>query len=344
MDNRFASALFGTALGDAWGYPYQLPPQTERTPLPDELRISDDTLMTLALSTAIGAIADRDLSRKDGLLEIAQQFLDYHRDRDYNRYRGNATEEALQRMEERGIEEWHRCATHSGGSCAVMRLSPAGMLAPRRQRVGWSVLQGVITHDSGVARAACLVLGCLFSAEPGQDLTEVAGNIRLDPNLRADTVLTDHEKRGLLEDLRTAHVRRLRGEDVPLTVLIERVREVRRALSPILGDGDFERLYRERLKVKQTLGLGWDAGSCTASALLLAQLYLDHQERYDPHDFLHVAVNWPGNRKTRASLTGALMGAHMDNMESWKTARHYDFERRYHHAIYSGVWEGFAQA
>ena len=53
MKDRFRSALLGTALGDAWGYPYLNEPQPDRTPLPDSLVISDATQMTLALCAAI---------------------------------------------------------------------------------------------------------------------------------------------------------------------------------------------------------------------------------------------------------------------------------------------------
>ena len=114
-------------------------------------------------------------------------------------------------------------------------------------------------------------------------------------------------------------------------------------LTPFLQQGDFEELYRHSGKFVQILGRGWDAGSCTASALLLAQLYLDNQDQYAPHDFLHVAVNWPGNRNTRASLTGALIGSHLEGgVGAWEETREYDFESRYDDAVHCGVWKGFS--
>lgn len=341
---RFRSALFGLALGDAWGYPYLQPPQPDRTPLAERLIISDVTQMSLALTTAMHRIDREDLTRRKGMRAIAEEFLAYHQDRDYYRYSGNATDDALSRLQEQGLDAWEHVASNSGGACAVMRLAPAALLAPSSTGVGWSVMQASLTHNSGVVRAASAVLGCVFTASRGRDLVDVASGLAGDRHLDEDTVLTDAEKSALIEDLHSAEVRGPRGDKTSLDELIDRVQEARRVISPILGEGDFEELYRDAKKFQLIFGLGWDAGSCTAGALLLAQLYLDHEDQYDPHDFLHVAVNWPGNRNIRASLTGALIGAHMQDASRWDTARDYRFEPRYNAAIHSGVWKGFGAA
>lgn len=53
-------------------------------------------------------------------------------------------------------------------------------------------------------------------------------------------------------------------------------------------------------------------------------------------------MNWPGNRNTRASLTGALIGSHLEGgVDAWEETREYDFESRYDDAVHCGVWKGF---
>lgn len=342
MKDRFRSALLGTALGDAWGYPYQNPPQPDRTPLPEQLVITDDTQMTLALCAAMLDIDRDNLDREEGMQAIGQQFINYHADPDYDRSPGASTTESLDRLSQLGAEHWDDVASHSGGAGAVMRVAASALLAPSDQGVGWSVLQGVITHDSGVARAACAVMACLMSARKGTNLLDVAGGLAGDENFDNDNLLTNEEKSDILKDLDTALITDLTGPDVPLSELISRVDAVCEHLHPFLEQGDFEELYRHRRKFVQILGQGWDAGSCTASALLLTQLYLDHREQYAPHDFLHVAVNWPGNRNTRTSLTGALIGSHLEGgVDDWESSREYHFETRYDDAVHCGLWKGF---
>ena len=223
-----------------------------------------------------------------------------------------------------------------------MRVAASALLAPSDQGVGWSVLQGILTHDSGVARAACAMLACMMAARKGANLLNVAEGLAGDENFDNDSLLTNQEKSDILQDLDTALITDLTGPDVPLSELISRVNAVHEHLNPFLQQGDFEELYRNSRKFVQILGRGWDAGSCTASALLLAQLYLDNQDQYAPHDFLHVAVNWPGNRNTRASLTGSLIGSHLKGgVDDWEETREYHFESRYDDAVHCGVWKGF---
>lgn len=345
MKERFRSALLGTALGDAWGYPYQMPPQQESTPLPDQLVISDDTQMTLALSAAMQKIDESSLDRRAGMETIGEQFIAYHRDQDYNRFPGQSTDESLQRLEEYGASGWEDVASHSGGSGAVMRVSASALLAPDHEGVGWSVLQATVTHNSGVARAAAAVAASLFLAKRGSNLIAVADGLKGDPHFDGDTLLSTHEKDSLIEDINSALIRDLTGPDVPLQELISRTVELHKHLSPRLAKDDFESLYQMSRKIVQIIGKGWDAGSCVCSALLLTQLYLDHKDLYSPHDFLHVAVNWPGNRNTRGSLTGALIGAHLANgVDDWEETREYHFETRYDKAIHCGMWRGFTKA
>lgn len=343
MNERFRSALLGTALGDAWGYPYQEAPQPESTPLPEILAISDDTQMTLSLSTAMRTISSNDLDREEGMRVIGEQFLDYHADPEYDRSPGAATTESLDRLEDLGISHWEDVSSHSGGAGAVMRVAAAALLAPSDEGVGWSVMQAILTHDSAVARAASATMAAIMLAPRGANLLDVAEGLAGDAHFDIDRLLTDKEKSQILEDYSSAMITDVQGAAVPLSEIFARVREVHKFLSPHLAEGNFEELYSQGPKLMKIFGGGFDAGSCTASALLLAQLYLDHQDQYAPHDFLHVAVSWPGNRNTRASVTGAMIGAHLDSAEVWEESCTYEFEERYSHAIHTGVWKGFKQ-
>ena len=341
MNERFRSALLGTALGDAWGYPYQESPQPECTPLPEILTISDDTQMTLALSTAMRTIVSSNLGREDGMRIIGEQFLEYHADPEYDRSPGAATTESLDRLEDLGTAHWEDVSTHSGGAGAVMRVAASALLAPSDEGVGWSVMQAILTHDSGIARAAAAAMATLMLAPRGANLLDVAEGLAGDAHFDNDHLLTDKEKSQTLEDFNHAMISDVQGNAVPLSEIFARVREVHKFLSPRLAEGEFEDLYTHGSKLMKIFGKGYDAGSCTASALLLAQLYLDHQDQYAPHDFLHVAVSWPGNRNTRSSVTGAMIGAHLDSAEVWEESCSYEFEERYNGAIHSGVWKGF---
>ncbi|MGP5660309.1 ADP-ribosylglycohydrolase family protein [Corynebacterium falsenii] len=253
MKTRFRSALLGTALGDAWSYPYQLPPQSSATPLPERLQISDDTQMTLALSTAMRAIDAEKLDRDAGMREIGRQFLDYYGDPDYDRFPGASTTESLKRLKEKGTEQWSEVSTHSGGSGAVMRVSASALLAPSQQGVGWSVLQAILTHDSGVARASSAVVACMMMAEKGSDLIEVAGGIAGDKNFDSDVLLTSEEKSGILTDLDEALIKDLTGPDVPFTELVSRVAEVRDYLTPLPRQGRFRGAVPARAQVHADL-------------------------------------------------------------------------------------------
>lgn len=341
MNDRFRSALLGTALGDAWGYPYQESPQPESTPLPDTLAITDDTQMTLSLSTAMREITKNDLDRDAGMRAISEQFLDYHADPDYDRSPGAATTESLDRLEDLGPSHWEDVSSHSGGAGAVMRAAASALLAPEDQGVGWSVMQAILTHDSGIARAAAASIATIMLAPRDSNLLDVAEGLAGDSHFDNDRLLSDKEKSQILEDFSGAMVTDVYGAAVPLSEIFARVRELHKILSPRLADGDFEALYEQAPKLMKIFGKGYDAGSCTASALLLAQLYLDHKDQYSPHDFLHVAVSWPGNRNTRAAVTGAMIGAHLESSELWEESCDYEFEERYDAAIHSGVWRGF---
>lgn len=344
MKHHFRPALFGTALGDAWGFPYQAEPQSDSTPLPDILEISDDTHMTLALATAMNHIDKEELDREQGMEEIATQFLAYRKDPDFQRYPGASNSACLDRLLEHGTKDWQNVSTHSHGSGAILRSSASVFLAPAASSVGWTVLQTTLTHDSGPARASAAVMACAMLAREDVDLLDVASGVAGDPHFDEDTILSDDEKSGIIEDLEHSMITDLAGPDIPLIEMINRVIEIRKVVSPMIGAGDFEELYRDQRKFLKILGHGWGAGSATASALLLAQLYLDHPDQYAPQDFLHVAVNWHGNRNTRAALAGALIGANLPDSVKWEATRTYEFEERYNKAIHSGAWLGFGKA
>lgn len=341
MNDRFRSALMGTALGDSWGYPYQESPQTDSTPFPDQLIISDDTQMTLALSTAMRIINQQNLDREAGMRTIGEQFLDYFSDPDYDRSPGTATTESLDRLGDMGASHWQTCSSRSGSAGAVMRVSASALLAPPDQGVGWSVMQAVITHESALARAASAMMATLLLAPKGSNLLDVAEGLVNDANFDKDEILSEEEKASIITYLDSAMVRDVQGPSVPMTEILARLREVHRIVSPSVGQGNFEDLYTLGNKFLKIFGRSFDAASCVASALLLAQFYVDHHKQYSPHDFLHVAVNWPGNRNTRASVTGALIGAHVESMDAWESFCTYSFEPRYNQAIHTGVWNGF---
>ncbi|RRO80464.1 hypothetical protein CXF45_08320 [Corynebacterium bovis] len=340
--DRLIPALMGTAFGDSWGYPYTLPPQPTSTPQPEDPVISDDTQMSLALIAAMDRITSRGLARVTGMQEIAYEFMDFNRDADNDRFPGRAVVTALDLLDELGPEHWPKATTHSGGCGSIMRLTPAALLADEGTQMGWAVTQGLITHNSPLARASTVMLTAVLLAEPTEDLIDVARGVASNPLLTEDRLLTDEEKESLTEDVRRALVHDIPGQNRPVLELLDMAARIREHVSPTLADGDTSDVLAEGRRITEVLGRSWDAGSALTSVVLLSQLYLDNWRTLPPEDMIHVAVNWPGNRNSRASLVGSVLGT-LTGVDWERDGATPAFEDRYDAAIRSGVWRGFSR-
>lgn len=371
----FLSSLFGTALGDAWGYPHEfvhasgIPTPVQFSGDGGTLKISDDTQMTLALLTATGRInfqqriGFEDPSAMPEMASlIAEEFLAYNIDDDNDRAPGVAVTGALDALDMLGDpSRWPETTSGSGGCGAVMRLTPAALLMPRDQRVAWSVLQAQVTHDSAVARASSAVLAVALNAGPRDSLFDLVLTMAGQPLLTDDDILRHQDGAsplsvpGVLRDLDAREYELTRGghrQLLSVTELLHRTGDIYGDVAGTPAATDLAALRALGDRVSAEIGDAWDAASCTAGAVLLAQLHRDHAAETGAGpltalDMLGVGVNWIGDRDSRGAVLGGLLGALAQ--PDWEAqfvaqeGRRPEFEPRYDAAVRAGQWKGFAR-
>lgn len=152
----------GVAIADAWGDKNEfkkIEALTENDPrgpdLPEKLRITDDTQMTLYLGAALDdAWDDEDDVIKDAIIE---NFLTYNDDPDNNRAPGLTVTGSLNALS-RGRDKGWQAATSltSDGSGTVMRTSPTAFL-PEDRWVGVTAFAAAVTHGTANGIAAAIL-------------------------------------------------------------------------------------------------------------------------------------------------------------------------------------------
>jgi ADP-ribosylglycohydrolase len=160
MTNVWSNVIRGVALGDSWGDRLEfqsidsLTRDNKMGPgIPEHLRITDDTQMTLYLADALSVSWGEDMDTVKAV--IAKAFLDYRIDPDNNRAPGNTVMGSLGRLAH-GMP-WQK-ATDSGsdGSGTVMRTSPTAFL-PGDRWVGVTAYAAALTHGTANAVAAAIL-------------------------------------------------------------------------------------------------------------------------------------------------------------------------------------------
>jgi ADP-ribosylglycohydrolase len=162
MTSKFWSNIVrGVALGDGWGDPNEfqsIDALTRGRPkgpeMPQRLRITDDTQMTLYFGAALDESWGQDMTTVK--LAIMDRFLDYNVDPDNNRAPGMTVTGSLNRLG-RLDHDWQRATSkESDGSGTVMRTSPAAFL-PEDQWVGITAFAAAVTHGTPNAIAAAIL-------------------------------------------------------------------------------------------------------------------------------------------------------------------------------------------
>lgn len=157
---RFGNVVRGVALGDAWGDPMEFDSIrniTKNDPrgldIPEHLRITDDTQMTLYLADALSVSWGEDMDTVKAAIQKA--YLEYAVDPDNNRAPGMTVMGSLHQLG-RGLP-WQK-ATNPGsdGSGTVMRTSPTAFL-PEDRWVGVTAFAAAITHGAANAIAAAIL-------------------------------------------------------------------------------------------------------------------------------------------------------------------------------------------
>jgi ADP-ribosylglycohydrolase len=161
--------LFGLALGDALGAPVeflsvseikQKYPPTGIRELPEPARVTDDTLMTLAVAEALIAAGHQDL--ETFMAAVTREFVAWLRSPDNVRAPGQACLYGVQQLE-KGLSWRESGKPGAKGSGAAMRVAPIGYFyqhdLPRlRERARATALA---THRHPVAEVAAVAAAFL---------------------------------------------------------------------------------------------------------------------------------------------------------------------------------------
>lgn len=157
----FSNVIRGVAFGDAWGDPAEfqkidsLTRNNVRGPdLPEHLRITDDTQMTLYLADALdlARYEGADMARTKTLIEEA--YLEYYSDPDNNRAPGVTVMGSLGILNQG--KTWQVATNgHSDGSGTVMRTSPVAFVG--KDWVGIAAFAAAVTHGAANAIAAAIL-------------------------------------------------------------------------------------------------------------------------------------------------------------------------------------------
>jgi len=173
-NDSIAGAIYGMALGDAWGYPTEFMDHfqilAERPGPPRLLKVTDDTQMSLYNLRAVRRIFaegidltdlldDRELQNRVRRI-FADEHLEFGIDPDNNRAPGNTVMGALRayRYSERATGLEGSSLNESKGCGTVMRAPWLGLLPLDRSTViALAILQSQTTHGHSVATLSSAV-------------------------------------------------------------------------------------------------------------------------------------------------------------------------------------------
>lgn len=287
----------GVAIGDAWGDPVEFRQIADITranyrgpELPEKLRITDDTQMTLYLADALDVARDGAVDEVKAAIQEA--FLAYHSDPDApSRAPGVTVMGSLGRLS-RGTPWQEATNPTSDGSGTVMRTSPVAFTTDDRW-VGIAAFAAAVTHGASNAIAAAILNVAVLRAM-------LAG--RVTPGNATDTarlMAADPAGHGLLEVGEW-----LDGYEVDLTqgfAELTRLLDVAVGALPELTDDPWHLDNDPSLLIG---GGGWRSHETLVIALLAADMF-----PADPWEALRRAAVTNGDSDTIAAVAGGLLGA-----------------------------------
>ncbi len=318
-NNIWKNVVRGVAIGDAWGDPVEFRRISDivktnvRGPeLPDRLRITDDTQMTLFLADALDLSVDATVADTQAAIEKA--FLAYHGDPDSGSRAPGVTVMGSLGGIARGAA-WQQATNRtSDGSGTVMRTSPVAFVADDRW-VGVAAFAAAITHGSANGIAAAILNVAVLRAI-------MAGKVTPGNTIDAARAMASApESYGLLNVGEW-----LDGYDVDIApgfAELARLLDIAAKELPGLRANPWGAEGDPSLKIG---GGGWRAHECLVIALLASDMF-----PADPWSALRRAVASDGDSDTLGAVAGALLGALYPDVftTAWNDGLRDRFEPRY---------------
>lgn len=165
---KIEGAVYGLALGDAWGYPYEFQKfssSPDRSLIPETLVVSDDTQMSIytiqGIIDALDQMPLEDITTNSQLRDktrklIAEHYIKFYFDPDNNRAPGRTCMWAIKKLSTNSFhtgEEFQ--VLMSKGNGANMRAPWISLLPLRdRDKESLGVVQAEITHGHAMAKYA----------------------------------------------------------------------------------------------------------------------------------------------------------------------------------------------
>lgn len=306
---RWANVIRGCAYGDAWGDPNefkhiaQLTAEGEAGPrMPYQLRITDDTQMSLSLARALNRAGTSSIQAIRG--RVLDEWVRWYHDPDNNRAPGMQCMTATGRLA-RGAE-WMDATDSRNDGCGTVMRNHATAFLPDELYLPVAAWQAITTHGGTNGVAACMVeaatlrLAAAGKVEPGK-LTEtalqVAKELQTSKRLEkvgkwlawAPAIWSDDfeiQEAWLVDGLKTMEARLQHCVD---------------ELPNLQGDP-------WGCDPCNIGGQGWRAHECLATALVAADSFPNN-----PILSLRRATVTNGDSDSIAAVTGALLGAVHEN-------------------------------
>lgn len=323
-EQSFRGMLWGTAVGDAWGYPTEFLKRAKilrwygagGPQFPAKPRISDDTQMTLALASGLAEASG------EGLIEIhaIDHFLKWLDDFDNNRAPGGTCMSSLRRLKESpAYRWWEHTSIDSKGNGANMRVGPAAFMPNTdiMRRTAWT--QAAITHGHPTAliaseyTTAAVWLLAHGHQRPAGLLDYMAVLARGEYATKGDPFI--YEIAGI------GHIAQRRGQQFGWDLVEDGVIVYDDWYGEYQGQGRWEvaeALTRAAEAVDSYApgddpcdyaGQGWSAEEALAVALLCIEVSERHHPG-DPYAALRLAASTNGDSDTIGAIAGAILGAH----------------------------------
>jgi ADP-ribosylglycohydrolase len=331
MTSTFWSNIVrGVALADAYGDGNEfqsIQSLTATNPqgpeMPQDLRITDDTQMTLYLARALDESWGQDMDTVKRA--IMDRFLDYNKDPDNNRAPGMTVTSSLNRLGRLDYDWKTATSSTSDGSGTVMRTSPCAFL-PADQWVGITAFAAAVTHGTPNAVAAAILNVALL-----REL--MRGEVKAGELVSHGLVLASDPDTYGLTDLSV--IEWLAGftfaNDGTIEDGFDELARLLQAILPevVIAQNDPWALGSDPSHWAK-MGGGWRAHETLVIALACVDMLPT-----DPMAALRRSVTTDGDSDTIGAVAGGLLGAAFPNffIDLWNQGLRDRFEKRYREEI-----------